>query len=341
MVNFMSDNCSGVHPAIMQTIVDGNEGLVSSYGSDALTQTLENCFNELFEKHVGVALLTSGTAANCLAVSLFTPPYGAILCHEEAHMLVDEYGAPGMFTGGAQMLALPGTHGKIEPHALQALLSRLASQLVKPTVLSLTQATECGTIYSLSELAELAGIAKQAGLKVHMDGARFANALATLGCTPAEMTWQLGINVLSFGGTKNGCMAAEAVIVFDDDIALKDELLLRRKKSGHTLSKMRFIAAQFIAYLDNGLWLENARHANAMAMRLAHGMTQITKLEPVHRVQANEVFVALPTTHAKLLLAAGHQFYEWNDGSTRLVTSFATSAHDIDIFLHAAQSAVA
>jgi len=341
MANFMSDNCSGISPEVMQALITCNEKAIPSYGSDDYTAKAKKLFSELFETPVTTVFVATGTAANCLALSLFTPSYGAILCHSHSHIYADEYGAPGLFTGGAQLITVEGKHGKIEPDLLTGALRQASTQLIKPTILSLSQASESGTVYNVSEIAALTGIAKKNGLKVHMDGARFANALAHTGCSPAEMTWKLGVDVLSFGGTKNGCLAAEAVIVFNDSRPLRDELQLRRKKSGHTLSKMRFISSQFIAYLQEGLWLQNASHANSMARYLAETIKEAAGLIPLHPVEANEVFIMLPPDVAQRIQESGHQFFDWYDGSYRFVTSCATTKEDVITLIHSLENCYA
>ncbi len=329
MSYFLSDNGCGVHPAIMEAMAACNDGMNSPYGADEYSAKARARFCEVFEKEVTVVFIGTGTAANALALSLYTPSYGAILCHEHAHIVEDECGAPGFFTGGAQTIGVPGAHGKIDPAALQKMMEQLSTTLTHPSALSLTQATEAGTVYTLSELDALVQIAKAARLAVHMDGARFANALVSLNCTPAEMTWKRGVDALSFGATKNGCMNAEALVLFEPSAALESALQLRRKQAGHTASKMRFLAAQFLAYFTDDLWLRSARHANAMAKELAENLAQHTGLAPVHAVEANEVFLPLSPSAAQALRHAGWQFYDWPDGSCRFVTSFATIPEDV------------
>ena len=344
---FRSDNSYGVPPAILEAVAAANGGAVPSYGDDALTARVEQRFRELFECDVEVALVATGTAANSIGLSAVTPPFGIIYCHGESHIHLEEAGAPGFFTGGAQMHALPGFAGKIDPAGLKDALShmhRSVHELV-PATLSLTQATECGTLYSLDEIAALTDIARSEGMAVHMDGARFANALATLDCSPADATWRAGIDILSFGATKNGAMAAEAVVVFDRDKAR--DLMRRRKRAGHLWSKMRFLSAQMDAYLADELWLRLARDANAAAARLASGIEAAQGCRLPWPTQANEVFVVMQRPLAERLEAAGIRFHGWttvglagtnhalseSETFIRLVTSFATPDADIDGFL--------
>lgn len=342
---FTSDNAFGVAPEILDAIARANGGAVSSYGGDKITKGLERRFAEVFEHEVAVFPVATGTAANALALATLTPPYGAIFCHEDAHVNVDECGAPEMFSGGAKLIGVEGANGKIDAKTFAAILARHPAgdvHQVQAASLTLTQSTEAGTIYTLAELDSLTRLARERGLAVHMDGSRFANALVTLGCSPAEMTWKAGIEVLSFGATKNGALAAEAVIFFDP--AKAADFAFRRKRGGHLFSKMRFLSAQLEAYLEGDLWLRLARHANAMAARLAAGLTALQGAALASPVEANEIFVRLPPATIARLKAAGAAFHPWPkrgdgaDGRTvRLVTSFATTEGDVDAFLKAAR----
>jgi threonine aldolase len=343
--NFSSDHVAPAHDAIMSAINKANEGFVTSYGGDELTAKLTSVVSELFEKQVAIFPVTSGTAANALALSQVVPTFGAIYCYEAAHIVTDEAGAPAFFTGGAQLVGFPAADGKIRPEQLikaVAFAEDLGIHHVKPGAVTLTQATECGTVYRLPEIAAISHVAKRYKLPVHMDGARFANALAHLGCTPAEATWKCGVDVLSLGATKNGALGADAVVFFDPAMARDFER--RRKRAGHLMSKLRFVSAQLIAYLKNGLWLNNARHANAMAVRMAEGLKAIPRATLLHPVDANEVFVVLPEHTVRSLETQGFDFYRWpylaaESGVTiRLVTCFATSGADVDEFLAAAAS---
>jgi threonine aldolase len=351
-MNFASDNAAGVAPAILRAIADVNDGFALAYGDDRVTQRVEQRFCELFERDVAVFLVPTGTAANALALAHLTPGWGAVMCHREAHIIANECGAPEFFGGGLRLVGLDGEGGKLAPDTLVVALDRYEGhsphQMV-PAMVSLTQATEAGTIYRTDEVTALAALAHERGLAVHMDGARFANAIARLGVSPAQATWRAGVDVLSFGATKGGALAAEAVVFFDK--ALAEGMAERRKRAGHLVSKHRFIAAQFEAFLAKGLWLELASHANRMADRLAAELSALG-LAPVWPVEANLVFVLLPQNLDRHLQTAGASYYAFHSDSlpagaeiprdqvlARLVTSFATTEGDIGSFLaHAKQS---
>jgi threonine aldolase len=342
--NFGSDNTTPASPEIIDAIVAANTGSLHSYGDDPYTQRLTDLACELFETEVTIYPVTTGTAANALALSTLTPPYGAVYCHETAHIATDECGAPEFYTAGAKIVGLPSLDGKISPEQLDAPLRHAAEMgvhHVRPAALSLTQSTEWGTVYTPAEVQALATAAHAFGLGVHMDGSRLANAIAHLGCSPAEITWRSGIDVLSLGATKNGAMAAEAVVFFDR--ARAESFAARRKRAGHLWSKMRFLSVQFVAYLQDGLWLRNARHANAMAARLAAGLESLPAIRPVQPVQANELFVAMPDPVIEALLAEGFEFYRWPAPAgapgpvIRLVTSFCSTPADVDSFVAAAR----
>jgi threonine aldolase len=341
--NFKSDNVAPVSAAIMAAINAANTGSAASYGGDDLTRKLEANANEIFEREVAIFPVTTGTAANALALSQIVPPYGAVYCHEAAHIVTDECSAPEFFTGGAKMIGFRVPDGKITPELLShamAFAEDMGVHHVKPGAVSLSQATEWGTVYELREVAALAAVARRQGVPVHMDGARFANALVHLGCSPAEATWKSGVDVLSLGATKNGALCAEAVVFFDAVRARDFER--RRKQAGHLWSKLRFVSAQLLAYFEHGLWLDNARHANAMATALAQGLSKIKGASLLHPVDANEVFVALPETVVAGLERQGFGFYRWPLSVTqtgvaiRLVTSYATPQADVDALLAAA-----
>ncbi len=342
-MNFCSDNVTGVAPEILAALVAANAGSVPSYGADAISQRLQAQFSELFETAVTVFPVATGSAANALALSVLTPPYGAVYCHATAHIQVDECGAPEFYTGGAKLATLPGAHGKLSAADLAAALGRAGTGVVhhvQPAALSLTQATEAGTVYRVEEVAALAEVAQAHGLGVHMDGARFANAVASLGCTPAEITWRAGVEVLSFGATKNGAMAAEAVVFFKPELA--ESFGYRRKRGGHLFSKMRFLSAQLEAYLTDGLWLNNAAHANRLAQQLARGLAALPGARLCAPVEANEIFVLLPEPVIAGLEADGFQFYRWESeqpGVIRLVTAFDTREPEVLAFLESAQRA--
>src|SRR5262245_31894254 len=345
-MNFASDNAAGVAPEILAAIAAANEGSALAYGNDALTRRVEQRFAELFEREVAVFLAPTGTAANALAIAHLTPPWGAVLCHAEAHIATDECGAPEFFGGGTKLIGLLGLACKIGADDFSVALDRGqwgGPHHVSPAVLSLSQATEAGTIYQPDEVRGLAAVAHARGLSVHMDGARLANALARLDVTPAQATWKAGVDVLSFGATKGGALAAEAILFFDP--ARAAGMQERRKRAGHLVSKHRFLAAQMEAYLIDDLWLRLARQANAMADQLGRGLAAAGHC-PVWPVEANEVFVALPKATCERLQSAGASFYPWTTDSLpnrsalsdhtmliRLVCSFATQAADVARFV--------
>jgi len=339
MISFSSDNASGVAPEILRAIEAANSGPAKPYGDDPITRRVEARLAEIFETAVAVFPVATGTAANALCLSTMVPPFGAVYCHDEAHVQVDECGAPEFYTGGAKLVPLPGAHGKIEAKALAAAITGTGNvHAVQPAAVSLTQATEAGTVYNRDEIGAIAEVARAHGLGLHMDGARFANAIAAGNHSPAEMTWKAGVDALSFGATKNGALAAEAVVFFRPGLA--ETLPYRRKRAGHLFSKMRFLSAQLDAYLRDDLWLRHARHANAMAGRLAAGLAVLPGAELCHPVEANEIFVRLPEAVIVSLLAADFTFYRWGPearGEIRLVTSFATEPAHVDAFLAAAQ----
>jgi threonine aldolase len=345
-MNFASDNATGASQRVLDAIVAANGGTAAAYGTDAWTGRAERLIAELFERDCAVFLVATGTAANALALGSVTPPWGAVLCHEDAHVMSDECGAPEMFTAGAKLVGIAGPDGRITPDGMAAALARLPAgsiHQVQPAVLSLSQATECGTVYDCESIARLAAAARSAGLRVHMDGARFANALVRLACTPAQMTWKAGVDVLSFGATKNGGLACEAVVFFDKTQAAS--FGFQRKRGGHTLSKGRFLGAQMAAYLEAGHWLDLARHANDCAASLSQRLAAIAGVAIVWPTQANEIFVTLPAAADRALKAAGARYYEWSSrtaeapsreaGSVfvRLVCSFATEMAEIDEFV--------
>ena len=327
-MRFYSDNTATICPEILAAIVAANQGAQKAYGDDPWTQRLDAAFGEHFGTPVRAFAVVSGTAANSLALATLSPPYGAVFAHEEAHIVRDECGAPEFFSGGARLVLVPGEHGKLTPARLAAALDETPPSVhsVQPAALSLTQATELGTSSRPAEIAALCELAHARGLHVHMDGARLANSLAFLGSAPAEVTWRAGIDVLSFGATKNGALAAEAVVFFKSELVRDFEL--RRKRAGHLLSKSRYAAAQLLAYLESGVWLRNATHANALAQQL--GKAAGRKL--LHPVEANEVFVSLGAAGKQRLRAAGFEFYDWgaeNRGEARFVVSWDQSEKSV------------
>ena len=346
-MNFASDNGAGVAPAILEAIATSSRANAPAYGADAWSERAEKKLSEVFEREVRAFLVATGTGANALALAAMTRPWEAVFCHEESHVHDDECGAPEFFTSGAKLVGIPGLGGKITPDALAETLTRYPRGLVKaaqPGALSLSQATEAGTVYTRDEIADLCEMAKRAGLGVHMDGARFGNALVGLGLSPAEMTWRAGIDVLSFGATKNGALACEAVVFFDP--AKAEAFAFQRKRGGHTLSKGRFLGAQMEAYLEGGLWLDLAGRANRASEKLAAGLLACPGVRLAWPTQANEVFVVVPLALAQRWREAGARFYDWptralspdlapKAGETliRLVTSFETSDAEINSIL--------
>lgn len=336
-INLASDNVAGAAPEILAAIAGAAEGRARSYGGDEVTARLQDRLSELFERRVAAFPVPTGTAANALALATFTPPWGAVLCHREAHVAVDECGAPEFYTHGAKLLLADGAHGKLTPQTLAAAVPEWRGDVHRsqPAMLSLSQATESGTVYSPAEVGALAEAARSHGLAVHMDGSRFANALAAQGCSPAELTWKAGVDVLSFGGTKNGCVMAEAVVFFDPDKAA--DFAFRRKRAGHLLSKMRFVSSQLEAYLADGLWLRLARNANARARQLADGLQALPGVTLEHPVEANEVFVRLPAALAEGLKRQGVVAAHWEGEIWRFVGAFDTDAATVETVLERAR----
>lgn len=330
-MNFSSDTAAPAHPALLAALTEANDGPQPSYGGDTWTALAKAKLAEVFETDVEIWLVSSGTAANALALSVLCPPTGAVLCHAEAHVERDERGAPEFFTGGGKLLLLGGAHAKIGMDELTARLAHNNPSFVHETpasAISLSNLTESGAAYTVAEIAERAALARRHGLKVHLDGARFANALVSTGASAAEMSWKAGVDVLSFGATKNGALGCEAIVLFGDARKLHGDLLARAKRGGHMPPKQRFLAAQMVAYLDGGLWLELARRANASASRLAEVLTGIGG-RLAHPVDGNEVFAFLPPGAAEKLTAAKAGFYPWIDGSHRFVCSWATTDEQV------------
>jgi threonine aldolase len=346
-MNFRSDNEAGAHPAIIEAVAKAfRAGPVHSYGADEWTQRVERRLRDIFEKPDLVAhQVATGTAANVLALACCSPPWGSIFCHPTAHIAAEETNAA-EFYSGARLVRINGVAGKIDPKALAEALAQPVYGVVhfsQPSAVSITQATESGTVYAPEEIAALATSARRHGLKMHMDGARFANALSFVGCSPAELTWKAGIDVLSLGATKNGAMSAEVVVFFKTELAR--DFGYRRKRGGHLLSKMRLLSSQLDAYFTDSLWLSNARHANAMARRLVAGLTPLPGTSLLYPVEANEIFAVLPAPMHDALQAAGAQYHPWpsdrpGERAFRLVTSFDTDQADVDRFLSIAKSSV-
>lgn len=338
---FASDNTSGACPEVMAALLRANEGYARGYGADEIMARVTRALRDLFEAPEAVVhLVATGTAANSLALATLSQPWQGIFCHTHAHIAEDECGAPEFFTAGAKLVLVEGAHGKMTPETLEAAIA--ATQTggvhgVQRGPVSITNVTEAGTVYTPEEIAALTARARVYGLACHLDGARFANALVATGASAAEMTWKAGIDAVSFGGTKNGCLGVEAVVIFDP---AKDwEFQLRRKRGGHLFSKHRFLAAQMEGYLEDGAWLRHAAHANAMAARLARGLAGVAELRQWHPVQANMMFPEWAEgTHARLE-AAGAAYYPFpapnGREAARLVTSWSTTEADVDRFVAA------
>ena len=344
-MRFGSDNTSGIAPEILEAIARANTGHTPSYGADSLTKRVEERFADLFEHEVSVFLVGTGTAANSLGLAAIVKPYEAVFCHESSHIYWDECGATEFFTGGAKLMPVRGDFGKLHPEAVSRAIGFIQPGFhhqAQPAALSLSQLTEFGTAYKPAEIAALSEVARERGMAVHMDGARFANAVVSTGASPAELTWKNGVDVLSFGASKNGAMGVEAVILFDK--AKVGALPSLRKRSGQLFSKGRFLAAQMDAYLEGDLWRRNAENANAMARRLEEGLRAIPEVEISYPVEGNEVFCLLPTAIDKRLREAGAVYHPWNapgdsmpGDKMRLVTSFVTKAEDVEKFLEIAR----
>ncbi|MGZ5920737.1 MAG: threonine aldolase family protein [Rhizomicrobium sp.] len=332
-MNFASDNAYGALPEVWAAIHAADRGTALAYGNDTLTKDLTARFTALFERDVAAFPVFTGTAANALSLACLTPPFGAVLCHQDSHIMTSECGAP-EFYSGAKLIGLEGADGKLTPAAIAEALEGLDGSVhsVQPRVVSVSQASELGTVYGNSEISAISELAHARGLKLHMDGARFANAMAHLGSTPAEATWKSGVDVLSFGATKAGALAAEAVVFFDP--ALAGEFEYRRKRGGHLASKMRFVSAQLEAILENDLWLTSAARANALAARLAGALKQVGDIEIAYPVETNMVFARMPVAKAARIRAGGAEFHDWfppKDGKvvTRLALAFATPEEDV------------
>jgi threonine aldolase len=343
-MNFASDNWAGAHPAIAAALAEHASGFAAAYGASQLDRRVEQRFSETFERDVAVYFVSTGTAANSLSMAAVARPGGVAFAHREAHMLADEGGAPEYLTGGARLCPVDGELGRIDPAALDRAIRRYPAEFIhagQPMAASITQTTEVGTAYRLDEIAAIAAVCSVHSVPLHMDGARFANALVSLGCTPAEMTWKSGVDILSFGGTKNGCWCAEALVVLNPEIGR--DLPFLHKRAAQLFSKARFVSAQFDAYFAKDLWLDSARHANAMAARLAATIEASGKLRLAWQPDANEVFAIMDVGTREMLAQAGAVFHDWHqpqghegvgEGEVlcRFVTSFATSCEDIDRF---------
>ena len=325
-MNFRSDNTASAAAEIIAALTGVNDKPAPAYGEDVWSRKLDEAFSALFEREVRVFTVASGTAANAIALASVTPPWGAVICHREAHIECDECGAPEFFSGGAKLVLVEGEAAKITPAALEEGIARNARGVhsVVSSAVSISQTTERGAVYKPEDVAAIGEVAKKAGLALHMDGARFGNAIAALGCKPADITWRAGVDLLSFGATKNGALAAESIVCFDLDRA--EEIARRRKRGGHLLCKGRYPAAQFLAYLEGGLWLKLAARANALAARLGEAGAAYLS----NPVESNQVFMNLGAERLAKLRAAGAEFYDWGPGEARLVVSWNQPEADID-----------
>ncbi len=341
---FSSDNWSGAHPAISASLARHAEGMAAAYGASALDVAVARRFDDLFEREVAVFHVGTGTAANSLALSAFNRPGGIVLCHGEAHIMVDECGAPEFFAHGSRLAPVAGSNGMMEPAALGRALEAFDPAFVhggRPVAVSISQSAESGAVYAPETVREIASIAHGHGLAVHMDGARFANAVAALGISPAEASWKAGVDVMSFGGTKNGCWCAEAIVFFDKEKAA--DFAYNHKRAGQLFSKSRFVSAQFDAYLADGLWLSLANHANAMADALREGIAAASNARPAWETRANEVFAIVKRSAADRARSEGALFYDWHVGGdtpvaqdeilVRLVASWSTTPEEVESFI--------
>ena len=345
-MQFASDNTSGAAPEIMQAVQAANAGYAMPYGNDPIMESVREKIRAVFEApDAEVYLVATGTAANALSLAVLTQPWGAVFCHRNAHVEEDECGAPEFYTGGAKLVLVDGDHARMTPEGLRkavAFTGRAGVHNVQRGMVTITNATEHGTVYSPAEIADLVSVARNYDLSVHMDGARFANALVSTNASPADMTWKAGVDILSFGGTKNGCMGVEAVVIFDPEKAWEFEL--RRKRGGHLFSKHRYLSAQMEAYLTDGLWLLLARQANDAAARLSQGIADLPGASLIHPTEGNTVFAEWPRAGHKRAHEGGAAYYFWPfdqslDGpedtplSARLVCSWSTTHADVDQFL--------
>jgi threonine aldolase len=375
VTDFRSDNTHGASPEITAALTRAGAGTTTSYGNDELTGRVRDRVRELFETDCEVLPVLTGTAGNALSIAAMTPPWGGVFCHDDAHIHRDEMGAPEFFTDGAKLFPIAGAHGKLDPSALARVIDDIAAEgrTATPSCVSLTNASEAGTVYTPDQVRALCEVAHARGCRVHVDGARFANAVASTGASPADLTWRAGVDVLVFGATKNGALAAELIVAFDT--SLFTDLPVRWHRAGHRLSKMRFLSAQWDAYLEDDLWLRNGRHANAMARRLGEGLLRGSSgflgssgyfgssgflgsseflghdaprnprnseepEEPslLHPVEANVVFARIAPEVQERLKAAGFLFYDWplfGEGAVRFVCGFSTSEAEVDALLAA------
>jgi threonine aldolase len=336
-MDFGSENTAPVHPAVVDAVVKANDGFATNFEAEAWTNRAIEKLKVFFDTDLDAFTVATGTAANAIALGGLVKPYGSILCHWDAHIETDECGAPEMFTFGARQIPLAGEHGKLASDALESYLKETRWGVVhslQPAALSLTNLTEAGTAYSPDEISRLASIAKHYNLAVHLDGARFANAVAAIGSSPADMTWKAGVDVVTLGTTKSGTFGAEVIVTFKKEYA--EAISFLRKRSGHFAPKSRFLSAQIEAYLDNDLWLSNARHANAAAKRLSSGLAKIPGVKIIHPTEGNEVFASLPEPSVEAIVAAGCKFqrnWRLHPLQHRFVLSWAADFAEIDEML--------
>ena len=338
IIDFRSDNTGRAAPEIIAALAAANEGTAAGYGGDEWTALLQHRYSEVFETAVRIFPVATGTAANALALAAISPSWGAIYCSEQAHVSVAEVNATGFFGGGSRLTLVPGPHGKLAAEALGAALAVAGTGQThrsQPAAVTLTQASDLGAVYSLDEVRAVTAVARSHNIKAHMDGARFANALARLRCTPAELTWHAGIDILSFGATKNGGLLCDAIVVFNQDIV--PSLAIQLRRAGQVWSKMRFAAAQLLAYVEDGLWLCNASQANAIASRLAAGLRDLPGVAPLAPIEANEVFVKLPVAVMDGLEADGIRFFRRPGDIARFVCRFDATADEADALLSSLQ----
>jgi threonine aldolase len=336
MIDYRSDNTGRAAPEILEALVRANTGTALGYGADEWTARLQERFRDLFETPVRVFPVATGTAANALSLAAASPSWGLVYCSEAAHINTAEANAAGFFGGGLKLVPVAGPHGRVDPDAFARSLAAIQpGQLHRgqPAAVNITQASDVGTVYPLAEIRAVAEIAKRRGLKVHMDGARFANALARLECSPAEMSWRAGVDILSFGATKNGGALCDAIVVFNPELA--DGLAVQLRRAGQVWSKMRFASAQLMAYVENGLWLQLAAASNAVAARIAGGIEALPGLRLVAPVEVNELFLELPGAAMDALEREGFQFYRRSPTLARFVCRFDTSEAEADALIAA------
>jgi threonine aldolase len=341
-LNFRSDNESPAAPAVLEALIESNHGRAWAYAEDNWSEQLDQAFSELFDTQTTVVPVATGTAANSIALASVSPPWGMVYCHRNAHILNDECGAPEFFGGGLRLVPVDGEAGKFDATALEDTILSTEGHGIHSYVsaaVSITQSNESGTIYQPDEIASICAVAKKRGLATHLDGARFANAIASLGCTPAESSWKPGIDMISFGASKNGCLAAEALLLFNRP-DLRETAERHRKRSGHLLSKMRYVSAQLLAYIHEGLWLRLANQANQQAARFSHAVVQHPQASLEYPVHGNEVFVKWSAAGFDLLEKKGIQFLGWpgRDDLARFVFSHCTSSEETDVLCSALSS---